>query len=57
MCRNMRDMDRVDKEELFPLVGGSVAKGHGSKVRGRRFRGCEETLLHPEGADSLKCAA
>ena len=35
----MSDMDGVDKEQLFPLVEGSVTRGHKFKVRGRRFRG------------------
>ena len=35
----MRDMDRVDKEQLFPLIEGSVMRGHRFKVRGRRFGG------------------
>ena len=36
----------MDKEQLFPLAGGSVTKGHRFKVRGRRFRGgCEEKLF------------
>jgi len=35
----MRDMDRGDKEQLFPLVEGSVTRGHRFKLRGRRFRG------------------
>ena len=34
----MRDIDRVGKEQLFPLVEGSVTRGHRFKVRGRRFR-------------------
>ena len=29
----MRDMDRVDREQLFPLVEGSVRRGHRFKVR------------------------
>ena len=35
----MRGKDRVDREQLFPLVEGSVTRGHKFKVRGRRFRG------------------
>ena len=34
----MRGMDRVDREQLFPLVEGSVTRGQRFKVRGRRFR-------------------
>ena len=32
-------MDRVDREQLFSLVEGSVTRGHKLKVRGGRFRG------------------
>ena len=35
----MRGMDRVDREQLFPLVEGSVTRGHKLKVRGGRLRG------------------
>ena len=35
----MRDKNRVDKEQLFPLVEGSVMRGHRFKVRDRKFRG------------------
>ena len=35
----MMVMDRVDKEQLFPLVEGSVTRGHRFKLRVRRFRG------------------
>ena len=38
VCKIMRDMDKVDKEHLFPLVEGSVTSGHKLKVRGGRFR-------------------
>ena len=34
----MRGVERVDKEQLFPLVEKSVRRGHRFKVRGRRFR-------------------
>ena len=34
----MRGMDRVDREQLFPLVEGSVTRGHKLKVRSGRFR-------------------
>ena len=30
----MRGMDRVDREQLFPLVEGSVTRGHKLKVGG-----------------------
>jgi len=33
----MSDLDRVDKEQLFLLVEGSVMWGHRLKVRDRRF--------------------
>ena len=33
VCKIMRDMDRVDKEQLFPLVEGPVTRGHRFKVR------------------------
>jgi len=39
MYKIMRDMDRVDREQLFPLVEGSVMRRHRFKVRGRRFGG------------------
>ena len=47
----MRDTDRVDKEQLFPLVEGSVMNGHRINVRGRRFRGDvkENLFFNPEG--------
>ena len=38
MYKVMRGMDRVDRKQLFPLVEGSVTRGHRFKVRGRRFR-------------------
>ena len=34
----MRGMDRVDREQLFPLLEGSVTRGHNLEVRGGRFR-------------------
>ena len=34
----LRGMDRVDRGQLFPLVEGSVMRGHRLKVRGERFR-------------------
>ena len=33
----MMGIDRVDRKELFPLVEGSITRGHRFKVRGRRF--------------------
>ena len=35
----MRGMDRVNREQLSPLVEGSVTRGHKLKMRGGRFRG------------------
>ena len=35
----MRGMDKVDREQLFPLVEGSVTRGHKLEVRDGRFRG------------------
>ena len=35
----MRGMDRVDREQLFPLVEGSVPRGHKLKIRSGKFRG------------------
>ena len=35
----MKGMDRKDREQLFPLIEGSVRRGHKLKVRGGRFRG------------------
>ena len=35
----MRGMDRMNKEQLPPLVEGSVTRGHKLKVEGGRFRG------------------
>ena len=34
-----RSMDRVDREQLFPFVEGSVTRGHMLKVRGGRLMG------------------
>eukprot|EP00061_Rhincodon_typus_P017148 g45715.t1 len=39
MYKIMKGMDRVDKKQLFPLVERSVTRGHGFKVRARRFSG------------------
>ena len=39
MYKIMRGMDRVDREQLFPFIEGSVARGHKFNVRGGRFRG------------------
>ena len=35
----MRGMDRVDRQQLFPLIERPVTRGHKVKVRGGRFRG------------------
>ena len=35
----MRGMNTVDREQLFPLVEGSVTGEHKLKVRGGRFSG------------------
>ena len=39
MYKIMRGMDRVDREQLFPLIEGSVMRGHKLKVRGGTFWG------------------
>jgi len=46
----MRGMDRVDKEQLLPLVEWSVTRRHRFKVRGRRLREgmCRKTFLPRE---------
>ena len=33
MYKIMRDMDRVDKEQLFPFIEESVMRGHRVKMR------------------------
>jgi len=33
------DTDRVEKEQYFPFVEGSLTKGHSFKVRARSFTG------------------
>jgi len=56
----MRDMDRMDQEQLIPLVELSFTRGHSFKMRGRRFlrgwgAGCEEKFFYPEGGEGLEC--
>ena len=54
----MRGMDRMDREQLFPLVEGSVTRGHKLKLRGGRFWGDRRIKsFYPEGGDGLECTA
>ena len=56
--RDMDRVDRVDKKQLFPLVEGSVTRGHRFMVRARRFRGdVRKYFFYTEGGDGLECAA
>ena len=55
----MGDMDRVDKEQLFPSVEGSITRLHEFKMRGTGFGGDVRINLffYPECGDGLQCAA
>jgi len=45
----MKGMDRVSKEQLFPLVEGSIARGNSFTVRGRRFGEDLRKTFSPSG--------
>jgi len=55
----MRGMDRASREQLFPLVEGSITRGQSFRVRDRRFRGDlrKNKRFHSEGGGNLECAA
>jgi len=52
----MRGTDRVSREQLFPLVEGSVTRGNNFRVKGiqRRF---ENSLSLRGWCGNLECAA
>ena len=48
----------MDKDQLFPLVEGSVTRGHRFKVSRRGLRGdVRKNIFYPEGGEGLECAA
>ena len=54
----MRDMDRMDKEQLFPSVEGSVVSGQRFEMRDGRIRGdVRKNFFTQRVVTGLECLA